>query len=198
MRRREFLVLLAAAATASNPGQAQQLDAPVRKIAVLMATREDDLEERSRVGTFQRTLQDLGWPRARFDVRWTANEAERVRAYATELVAHDPDVILAGNTQMVEVLQRATQRIPIVFVQVPESTVRGLVGNLARPTSNATGFANFESSVAGKWVELLKEIAPKSSESGPSCMRGIRPRLDICAQSRPAPSRSVSLSPPSA
>jgi putative tryptophan/tyrosine transport system substrate-binding protein len=165
VRRREFIAVfggtaaLPVAAHAQHPGG-------VRRIAVLMATHDQDLEERERVATFHRTLRELGWTEGRntrFDVRWTANDGDRVRHYAAELVALEPDLIFASNTRMVEELQRLTRTTPIVFVQIPEATVTRVVGNLARPTGNVTGFTNFESSIAGKWVELLKEAAPQVS-----------------------------------
>jgi putative ABC transport system substrate-binding protein len=165
MRRRAFIAVLGGAAAWPLAAGAQQ-PGGVRRIAVLMPTHDVDPEERTRVATLQRTLQELGWTEgrnARFDVRWAADDGDRVRAYAAELVAFGPDVIFAANTRTVEALQVVTRTIPIVFVQVPEATVARVVGNLARPTGNVTGFTNFESSVAGKWVEFLKEAAPQVS-----------------------------------
>jgi putative tryptophan/tyrosine transport system substrate-binding protein len=165
MRRRAFIAALGGAAAWPVAAPAQQ-PGGVRRIAVLMATHDNDPEERGRVAALQRTLQELGWTEgrnARFDVRWAADDGDRVRAYAAELVSFEPDVIFASNTRMVDALQTVTRTIPIVFVQIPESTVARVVGNLTRPTGNVTGFTNFESSVAGKWVELLKEAAPQVS-----------------------------------
>ena len=166
MRRRTFIAALGGACVAWPLAAPAQQTGGVRRIAVLMATHDVDPEERNRVAALRYTLQDLGWTEgrnARFDVRWTADDNDLVRDYAAELVALAPDVIFAGNTRMVDALQRVTRTIPIVFVQIPESTVARVVGNLTRPTGNVTGFTNFESSVAGKWVELLKEAAPQVS-----------------------------------
>ncbi len=159
MRRREFLALLGGAAAWPVASHAQQ-PGGVRRIAVQMATHDQDLEERERVATFRRTLQERGWTEgrnARFYVRLTANDGDRALHYAAELAALEPDVIFASNALMVETLQALTRTIPIVFVQIPEATVTKVVGNLARPTGNVTGFTNFESSIAGKWVELLRD-----------------------------------------
>ena len=111
-----------------------------------------------------RALQQLGWAVGRnvqIDYRWAAGDADRIRKYAAELVALAPDVILAAGTSTVAPLQQATRTVPIVFVNVTDPVGAGFVESLARPGGNATGFTNFEYSMSGKWLELLKQIAPR-------------------------------------
>jgi ABC-type uncharacterized transport system substrate-binding protein len=135
----------------------------MRRIGVLINFRSDDPEGEARVTAFRQTLRELGWmddDNVRMDVRWAGDDAELYRRYAEELVALAPDVILAGSSPSVAVLQRATRSVPIVFAFVVDPLGAGFVNTLARPGGNATGFAAFEYSISGKWLELLKEIAP--------------------------------------
>jgi ABC-type uncharacterized transport system substrate-binding protein len=162
MRRREFITLLGGAA-ASWPlaTRAQQLDR-MRLIGVLMHLAADDLEGQARFTAFLQGLQQLGWTdgrNVRIEVRWGANDADRHR-YAGELVALAPDVILASTTLATAPLQNATRTLPIVFCNVADPVGAGIVGSLARPGGNATGFITFEYSMSAKWLELLKEITP--------------------------------------
>jgi putative ABC transport system substrate-binding protein len=164
MRRREFMALLGGAAAMAWPlaARAQQAG-PVLRIGVLMNTAADNPEGQAGVAAFQQVLQQLGWidgRNARIEIRWGNNDVERDRRYAEELVALGPDIILASGTVSVAALQRATRTLPIVFVQVSDPVGAGLVDTLARPGGNVTGFMNFEYSLSGKWLELLKEIAP--------------------------------------
>jgi putative ABC transport system substrate-binding protein len=163
MRRREFISLLGgAAATWPLAVHAQQPE-PMRRIGVLMNRDADDSEAQAFVAAFQQAMQQLGWSdgrNVRIDVRWGANDIDRERKYATELVALAPDIILAGGTLSVAALQRVTHTLPIVFVQIADPVGAGLVDTLARPGGNTTGFMNFEYSLSGKWLELLKEIVP--------------------------------------
>src|SRR6266446_2015936 len=163
MRRREFITLLGGAAAAwPLAAHAQQPDR-VRRIGVLMPLAADDLEGKARVAAFAEGLQQLGWTdgrNVRIDTRWGAGDADRYRRYAAELVALAPDVILAATSLAVARLQEATQTIPIVFVQVADPVGAGFVDSLARPGGNFTGFTLFEYGISGKWMELLKEIAP--------------------------------------
>jgi len=164
MRRREFLSLVAGAA-ASGPlaAGAQSIDR-IRRIGVLMNSVADDPEGQARYGAFLRGLQQLGWAEgrnARIDVRWgSVADIEMNRKFAGELVALAPDVILSTTTLPTLALQRATRTIPIVFAMVLDPVGADIVESVARPGSNITGFMQFEFSLAGKWLELLKQIAP--------------------------------------
>jgi putative ABC transport system substrate-binding protein len=124
----------------------------------------DDAEGKARLTALTQGLQELGWSdgrNLRIEYRWGAGDADRFRAYAAELVALRPDVILATGTPVVEALRRVTAAVPIVFVTVIDPVGSGFVENLARPGGNTTGFTLFEYSLSGKWVELLKEIMPR-------------------------------------
>ena len=161
MRRREFIKIAAgSAATWPLVAHAQQPDR-VRKIGVLMPLLADDEEAQVRIATFQQELQQLGWTigrNVRIDIRW--GTAADVRKQAAELVALAPDVIVANGAAAVGPLLQATRSVPIVFAIVPDPVGAGFVDSLARPGGNATGFLMFEFSISGKWVELLKQIAP--------------------------------------
>ena len=161
MRRREFIKIAAGSAvTWPLVAHAQQPDR-VRKIGVLMPLLADDEEAQVRIATFQQELQQLGWTigrNVRIDIRW--GTAVDVRKQAAELVALAPDVIVANGAAAVGPLLQATRSVPIVFAIVPDPVGAGFVDSLARPGGNATGFLMFEFSISGKWVELLKQIAP--------------------------------------
>jgi putative ABC transport system substrate-binding protein len=136
----------------------------LRRIGVLLYLQEDDPEARTYVAAFLQGLQKLGWIVGRnvqIDYRWTAGDADRVRKYAAELVALAPDVILTAGSAHVGPLQQATRSVPIVFVQATDPVGAGLVNSLARPGGNATGFTNFELDISTKWLELLKQVAPR-------------------------------------
>ena len=159
MRRREFVSLMGAAALAGPlPAQAQQ---PVRRIGVLMAFAADDPEGQARLAAFLEGLRQLGWTDGRnvkIEIRRPVGDAARSRS-AEELVALAPDVILASSGTVVA-LQRVTHSVPIVFASVIDPVGAGFVASLSRPGGNTTGFSAFEYSLSGKWLELLKEIAP--------------------------------------
>jgi putative ABC transport system substrate-binding protein len=162
MRRREVITLIGGAATWSLAARAQQADR-MRRIGVLMNTTADDPLGQARVAAFQQALQRLGWSdghNVRIDIRWGENDVELDRKYAAELVAFMPDVILAVGTLSVAALQRETRAIPIVFGSVSDPVGAGFVDNLARPGGNTTGFMIYEYGLSGKWLELLKQIAP--------------------------------------
>ena len=163
MKRREFITLLGGAAAAwPLAARAQQPDR-MRRIGVLMAYAESDREGRARLAAFLQELQQLGWVEGRgvrIDVRWGAGDAERIRRYATELVGLTPDILMGSTTPAVAALQQATATVPIVFAQVGDPVGAGFVDSLARPGGTTTGFSVFEFSFGGKWLELLKEIAP--------------------------------------
>ena len=136
----------------------------MRRIGVLMNLTADDPVSLFRVTAFAQGLQQLGWTVGRnvqIEYRWGAGDAERYRKYAAELVALAPDVILAATASVVAQVRRATQSVPIVFVQVTDPIGGGFVESLARPGGSATGFLLFEYGISGKWLELLKEIAPR-------------------------------------
>jgi ABC-type uncharacterized transport system substrate-binding protein len=162
MRRREFTALLGGAIAWPPAARAQQAG-QMRRIGVLMAATADDPEYQARIGAFQQALALLGWidgHNARIDTRWATN-ADDIRRHAAELAALAPDVILAatGTTTVAPLLQ-ATRTVPIVFVIVIDPVGAGFVASLARPGGNATGFLMFEYGLSGKWLELLKQIAP--------------------------------------
>jgi ABC-type uncharacterized transport system substrate-binding protein len=163
IERRKFLATLGGAAAAwPLAARAQQLER-MRQVAVLKGGA-DDTEGRRHLTAFWEGLQGLGWTdgrNIRTDVRWGANDSERARRDATELVALAPDIILAAGSQAMAALQQATRTIPIVFVNVSDPVGAAYVASLARPGGNATGFMAFEYGMSGKWLELLKEIAPR-------------------------------------
>ena len=163
MRRREFIALLGGAA-AVWPLAARALQGErMRRIGALMAQAEDDPDRGIRVAAFAQGLQQLGWTiggNVRIDYRWSTGDVERSR-YAAELVALKPDVLFATSGATVGALQQATRTVPIVFVTVIDPVGGGWVASLARPGGNATGFGASEFSLSGKWLELLKEIAPR-------------------------------------
>jgi len=163
MRRREFITLGAAVATWPLAARAQQGER-MRRIGVLLAATADDPEFQPRMKAFQQGLALLGWIDGRnvqIDTRWAATNADDIRKHAVELAALAPDAILAGSgTTTVAPLLQATRTVPIVFVVVIDPVGAGFVSSLARPGGNATGFLMFEYGLSGKWLEVLKQIAP--------------------------------------
>jgi len=168
MKRREFITLLAGATAASYaswplPARAQQGER-VRRIGVLAGGAvASDTDTQERNAAFAHSLKQLGWTdgrNVRIDYRYGLGNAANVRKYATELVALAPDVILASGASVLAPLLQATRTVPIVFVSVADPVGAGYVESMARPGGNATGFIQFEYSLSGKWLELLKEIAP--------------------------------------
>jgi putative tryptophan/tyrosine transport system substrate-binding protein len=164
MKRRQFITLLGGVAAAwPLAARAQQLDR-TRRIGVLMNLAADDPESAPRIAAFRQGLQELRWTdgrNVRIDTRWGAGDVELFRRHAAELVALSPDVILASGTPVVAAMQQATRTVSIVFVQVPDPVGAGFVDSLPRPGGNTTGFLAFEYSMSAKWLELLKEIAPR-------------------------------------
>jgi putative ABC transport system substrate-binding protein len=165
MKRREFITLLGGAAAAwPLPSRAQQTDR-VRRVGWLFILGADDPETHARTAVFEQALTELGWTIGRdltIDVRLAEGDPERLRRYAAELVALQPDVIVTLGSITVAPVQQITRTIPIVFVNVADPVGAGFVQSLARPGGNTTGFTNFEYSMSGKWVELLKQIAPRT------------------------------------
>ena len=163
MRRREFITLLGgAAAVWPLAARAQQPDR-MRRIGVLLPAATDDSEFQARLAAFQLELQRSGWTigrNVRIDTRWATSDAAEIRRHAAELVTLAPDVILAHGSSSVRSLLEATRTVPIVFPIVGDPVGAGFVETLARPGGNVTGFMTAEYSIGGKWLELLKEIAP--------------------------------------
>jgi putative ABC transport system substrate-binding protein len=163
LKRRDFITLVGGAAAAwPLAASAQQADR-VRRVGIFMDLSEQDAEGQTRVAAFRKGLQDLGWTEGRnvkFDTRWTAGDPARMRRYAAELVGLAPEVIMNGGLPTLVAMQQETRTIPVVFAQVLDPVGAGFVESLARPGGNITGFVSFEYSMAGKWLETLKLIAP--------------------------------------
>jgi putative ABC transport system substrate-binding protein len=162
LNRRAVIGLVGGAAAWPLAARAQLSDG-VRRIGALINLSADDPESTARVTAFAQTLQELGWTdgrNARIVPRWGMGDADRLHRYAAELVALAPDVIIATSSAAVAALQRATRTVPIVFVSVIDPVGGGFVERLSRPGGNTTGFALFEYSLSGKWLELLKQIVP--------------------------------------
>jgi putative ABC transport system substrate-binding protein len=161
MKRRGFITLFGGAAAWPLAARAQQ---PAHRIGVLMGLAADDAESQARLAAFAQGLQLAGWTvgqNLRIDYRWGAGNAETMRKHAAELVALAPQVILAHSSAAVAPLLQASRTIPVVFTLVADPVGAGFVGSMAHPGGNATGFTNFEYGMAGKWLELLKEITPR-------------------------------------
>jgi putative tryptophan/tyrosine transport system substrate-binding protein len=168
MNRRDFIVGLGGAVAWPLTASAQQGDR-VRRIGVLMAGDENDPEGKRRLSAFTQAIADMGWTdgrNVRMDLRWAANDINRIRALARELVGLQPAIILTGTTPTTTAVQRETRTIPIVFANVGDPVVSGIVAGLDRPSGNITGLANLEASLSGKWLGLLSEIAPGLKRAG--------------------------------
>jgi putative tryptophan/tyrosine transport system substrate-binding protein len=163
VRRRDFIAVFGGAAVTWPFGADAQQGERMRRVGVLTPFAADDAEGHARLTAFAQGLQQLGWTvgqNIRIDYRWGDDKADTMRKYAAELVALAPEVILANSSPAVSSCLQATRTIPIVFAVVADPVGAGFVESLARPGGNATGFTVFEYSIAGKWLELLKEIAP--------------------------------------
>ena len=163
MKRREFITLLGGAAAAWPLAARAQQPERMRRIGVLLPGAADDAEFQTRLAAFHQGLALLGWTigrNVRIDTRWATTDAAEIRRHAAELAALAPDVILAPAATTVGPLLQATRTVPVVFPSIVDPVGAGFVDSLARPGGNATGFMNFEYSIGGKWLELLKEIAP--------------------------------------
>ena len=183
MKRREFISLLSgAAATWPLAARAQRADR-VRRIGVLIPfENENDPQVRDLWPAFKQRLSELGWVEGRniqFDVHFTTQNIDRIRAGAAELVASAPELIYVWSNPGLAALKQATQTIPIVFAQVGDPVGSGLVANLAHPGGNITGFQNFEPAMGGKWLELLKEIAPGLRRVGVLYNKNIPANVDL-------------------
>jgi ABC-type uncharacterized transport system substrate-binding protein len=199
MKRREFIALFGGVAVAWPLAARAQQTERVRRIGALMSSAEDDPEGPARMVAFQQGLQQLGWTVGRnvqIDYRWSAGDADRSRKYAAELVALAPDVILASGGSVLPPLLQATRTVPIVFTIVADPVAGGFVDSLARPGGNITGFTGYEYSLSGKWLELLKQIAPGVTRVAvirdPAISVGIG---QFAAIQSVAPSLSIEVSP---
>jgi putative ABC transport system substrate-binding protein len=163
MRRREFIALLGGAAGWPLAARAQQPDR-VRRIGMLIGSAEDDPEMKFRLASFRRGLDRRGWSEGRnvrIDARFAEGSPERYRLLAKEMVSLQPDVLFAHTTPVAEALQQESRTIPIVFVTVSDPIGSGFISSLAHPGGNLTGMLFFEASIFGKWLAMLKEIAPQ-------------------------------------
>ena len=163
MRRREFIGLVSGAAVAWPLAARAQQSERIRRVAVLMAIPESTPEAQAYLAGFRKGLQELGWTAGRnvqIDFRFGDGDATRLPKLAKELIELRPDVIFAAATLAATVIRQQTLSVPIVFTQVPDPVSAGFVTDLARPNGNITGFTNFEFSIGGKWLELIKECAP--------------------------------------
>ena len=200
MRRRDFIGLVGGAAVAWPLVARAQEPERLRRIGVLVASPADDAESQARVAAFKEGLAQLGWTEGRnvrIDTRWATTNADDLRKHAAELAASTPDVLVgASGTTTVAALLQATRTVPIVFAIVVDPVGAGFVASLARPGGNATGFTMFEYGMSGKWLELLKQIAPGVTRAAvlrdPAIASGIGQFGAIQAV---APSLRVELSP---
>src|SRR5262249_8823594 len=168
MRRRDFMAALGGAAAMPLVARAQQAER-MRRVGVLMNVPASDPDARATIAAFQQGLQETGWVPGRnlqIDIRWRGGEVARLRQDAAELVKVRSDVLVAGLGPPTPILHQATRTIPIVVAQAVDPVGGGFVDNLARPGGNVTGFIQFEYGLAGKWLDLLKEMAPQVSRVG--------------------------------
>jgi putative ABC transport system substrate-binding protein len=166
VRRRKFITLLGGAAASWPLAARAQQPNRMRRVGLLMGYPEGDSEGQANLAAFRRGLEELGWIEGRnirIDIRWGGADPDKARTFAKELVGMTPDVIVPNTNMMMAILQKETQSIPIVFVYVGDPVGSGYVTNLARPGGNATGFSALDTAIGGKWLEILKEIAPNVS-----------------------------------
>jgi len=170
MRRRQFITLLSSAAAVwPLAARAQQSERPLRVGVLLGAYTEIDKAGQARLGIFLKTLRELGWEdgrNLRIDYRWGAGNTEQNNRHAAELVQSAPDAIIATSDPVLAQLHRLTSTIPVIFTQTSEPIESGIVSSLARPGGNKTGFQNFEPAIGGKWLQVLKEVAPGLKNAG--------------------------------
>ena len=168
MKRRKFITLLGGTAVAWPRAARAQQPERMRRIGVLMPMAAYDKEGQRRIAAFHQGLLQLGWTEGdnvRIDARWGVRNTDDARQHSAELITLAPDVILATGSATTGALLQATSTVPIVFVTVADPVGAGFVDSLARPGGNATGFMNFEYAISGKWLELLKEIAPRTTRA---------------------------------
>src|ERR1700761_934846 len=166
MRRREFFIGAGLSAAALSIAARSRAADATKRVAILMGVVDDKVGQ-NRVAAFQLGLREFGWEDGRnvhYDVRWGAGDAARTRDYAKELVALNPDLILATNTPTARALKQATGTVPIIFTGLADPVADGIVASYANPSGNFTGFVSFSAAIAGKWLQLLKEVAPSSTQ----------------------------------
>src|SRR6516162_1692020 len=164
MQRREFLEILGGAVTVLPTSARAQQPSGLRRVGVLMGRTEDDIEGQKQTATFQQALAELGWTphkNIEFDYRWAAGEAVLARTLVKELIGLQPDILVVNGTASLVAVMEQTRSIPIVFVALTDPVAQGFVQSLAKPEGNMTGFGAEELSMGAKWLELLKEVAPK-------------------------------------
>ena len=164
MKRREFITLLGGAAAAWPLTASAQQPERMRRIGVLMAYAESDPEVQTWIAAFRKGLRELGWVEGQniqIEFRWATTDVERMQQFTKELVELRPDVILSSGTPTTRLLMQQTRSVPIIFANLVDPVGSGFVTSLARPGGNVTGFVNLEASISGKYLELLKEIAPR-------------------------------------
>ena len=185
--RRKLLAALGGAAAAWPLAARAQQGERVRRIGLFTNLAADDAEAQARNAAFLQALQQLGWTsgnNVRIDFRFGAGDAERNRRYASELVAFAPDVIVATGSPVVEPLRQVTRSVPIIFLQITDPVGAGLVASLGRPGGNMTGFTNYEYGMSGKWLELLKEVAPRLARCSFFARPAVYPGLGNWPRSR--------------
>jgi putative ABC transport system substrate-binding protein len=199
VRRRDFISLLGGAAATVWPlaARAQQPDR-MQRVGVVMGIDVADAQSVPFLAAFRRALQEHGWVdgrNIRVEYHWTASDIDRMRAIARQLVESKPDVIVAHTTQVVTALQKETRTIPIVFVVVSDPVGSGFVDSLPKPGGNITGFINFEASLGGKWIELLREVVPRTSHVAIMFNPDMAPYADYYWQPFEAAARALDIRP---
>ena len=199
MRRREFITLLGGAAVAWPLAARAQQPEHMRRIGVLMGYPEGDLQAQAGANALRKGLRMLGWIEGRniqSFYRWAGPDPEKARTFAKELTGMKPDIIVSSTNQVTEILKHETRSIPIVFAFVGDPVGSGFVASLSQPGGNLTGFANFENSIGGKWLELLREIAPNAKRIGFIYCPNAAPNVGFFhAAQRAAASSGVTLIP---
>jgi putative ABC transport system substrate-binding protein len=196
VKRREFIALIGSAAAAWPLAAQAQQGERMRRIGVLMSYAESDGEGQALVAEFQKGLQKLGWAEGRnirFDYRWAALDAELMQRFAKELTALQPDLIFSHNTPTTAAMLQQTRTIPIIFAVVADPVGSGFIESLTRPGGNVTGFINLEPTMAGKWLELLKEIAPRVNRAAFLFNPATTPYRDIYLNPFKAAARSLAV-----
>jgi putative tryptophan/tyrosine transport system substrate-binding protein len=196
MQRRDFITLLGGAAATWPLAAGAQQGERMRRIGVLMSGKPTDATYQMQLKAFVEALQKLSWSdgqNVRIDTRWSAAEDELARFYAAELIALAPEVILVGSTGNLNAVQRVTRTIPVVFTGVSDPIAQGFAVSLARPGGNITGFTNYEFSVGGKWLDLLKQMVPALARAVVMFNPEISPQSQFFLDSirSPAPSFGV-------
>ena len=169
MQRRDFIKVIGGGVIAWPLAVHAQQPERVRRVGVLMGYPDGDKQAQAGADALRKGLQDLGWIEGRniqIDYRWPGPDAEKARTFAKELIGMNVDVIVPSTNQVTAILQQETRTIPIVFAFIGDPVGSGFVQSLSRPGGNLTGFANFENSIGGKWLELVRELAPKAKRVG--------------------------------